>query len=365
MDKLVALNSHNSVPRKGISWRAIFAGLICIISIVFLMNLLGLVFGFGTIEPAEESNPFSGLGTGTLIWWIATNLIALFAGGYVAARVGVSFYHKSGIVQGLMTWALYTFISIWLVTSAIGSIISGVGNTIGSVLSSSGNQQEQSSQAQQEASEQQNLQLNITLEQVKNQFYSLLESTDKPALDPDRLENKTESVLQNAQRNAQQAARNPGAIQAELDQIFNNARNEFENTWDALDKDALTNVLVERTDMTESEARSAVDRYVARYEDVRLQSEQYLEQVKQQAQQTAGNITQAISDAALYLFIALLLGAIVAAAGGSAGVKSLRSDYIDSHYITSETAYVESDDRITTRRERRVDYDRDDRRDLK
>lgn len=343
MNELVELNSHNVVPRKGISWRAIFAGVACILSVVFLLNLLGLVFGFGTINPVEENNPLSGVGTGSLIWWIVSNLIALFAGGYVAARVGVSFYHKSGIVQGIMTWALYTFISAWLLTSAVGSIISGVGNTIGSVLSSGSDQQEQS-QREQQLKQQQNQQLNISFEQAKREFYNLLEDTEKDALDPDRLENQAQEVVQNAKQEAREAVRKPGQIDAQVEQIFDNARNEFEDSWKAIDKEALVNVLTERTDMSETEARNTVERYVSQYENLRQESEQIMEQVKQKAQETAGNIAEAISDAALYLFIALLLGVIVAAAGGAVGVKSLRSDYVDSHYIHSEYRTYRDDD---------------------
>lgn len=364
MNKLVELNSHNAVPRKGISWRAILAGLVCVISISFLLNLLGLSFGFGTIDPAEESNPLSGVGTGALIWWIVSNLIALFAGGYVAARVGVSFYHKSGIVQGLMTWALYTFISAWLVTSAIGGIISGVGNTIGSVLSSGSSSQQQQTQGQQQANQQQSQQLNISLEQAKQEFYSLLEDTGKPALDPQRVEDQAEGVMQSAEERARTAAERPGQIDAQVEQIFSQARNQFEDQYEALDKEALVNVLTERTDMSEEEARRTVDNYVSQYENVRQQSEQFLQQAKQQAQEAAGNITDAMADAALYLFIALLLGAIVAAAGGATGVKNLRSDYVDTHYIKREHAtYYEDDDTVRTRRtDRTVDNDSDDRR---
>lgn len=347
MEKIIDLNSHNAVPRKGISWRAIFAGIITILSVVFLLNLLGLVFGLGTIDPAEEANPMSGVGTGSLIWWIVTNLLALFAGGYVAGRVGISFQNKSGMIQGIMTWALYTFISAWLLTSAIGGIISGVGSTISGVLSSSGQNQNQTSQNQQQTQQQQSQQLNISLEQAKQEFYQLLEDTGKPALDPDRIENKAEEVAQEAQNNAQSIANQPGQIDAEIEQIFSNAKNEFENTFEALDKDALVNVLVERTDMSESEARSTVNNYVSQYENLRQQSEQFLQNVEQQAEQTAGSIAQGIADAALYLFIALILGLIVAAFGGMAGVKSLRHDYADSHYVHSQTV---------------VDHDRDVRR---
>lgn len=344
MEKVIDLNSHNNVPRKGISWRAIFAGVICILSIVFLLNLLGLVFGFGTINPTEESNPMSGVGTGSLIWWIVSNLIALFAGGYVAARVGASFYNKSGMIQGIMTWALYTFISAWLLTSAVGSIISGVGNTIGNVLSGGGQEQSQQQQQaqQQQTQQQQNRQLNLSLEQVKSKVYGLLEDTDKQALDPDRLENKVEEVTNEAQNTAQSGSRRPGQMDNQVEQIFSNAKNEFDNTFEALDKQALVNVITERTNMTEAEARRSVDNYSLEYDNLQQQSEQFLQNVGQQAQQTAGNIAQGIADAALYLFIALVIGLIVAALGGVAGVKSLRTDYADSHYI----------------RENSVDYDR-------
>lgn len=356
MDKIIDLNSHNIVPRKGISWRAIFAGVICILSLVFLLNLLGMVFGFGTIEPSEESNPLSGLGTASLIWWIITNLIALFAGGYVAARVGVSFYNKSGIVQGIMTWALYTFISAWLLTSAVGSIISGVGSTIGSVLS--GSDQQQTSQNQSDAAtQQQNQILGVSLQEAKSEFYQLLEDTDKEALDPDRIERQASEVVQDARSQAREAARQPGQVDTKIEQIFNNAKNEFEGSFEALDKQALVNVLTERTDMSESEATTAVDNYIGQYENLRAEAEQFLQKVEEQAAQTAGNVSQAIADAALYLFLALILGVIVAALGGYVGVKSLRGDYADTHYVSSDD----------TRRDRTVDYDHDndDRRDLR
>ena len=338
MEKIIDLNSHNAVPRKGVSWRAIFAGVVCIISVVFLLNLLGLVFGFGTIEPTEESNPMSGVGTGSLIWWIVSNLLALFAGGYVAARVGVSFYNKSGMIQGMLTWALYTFISAWLLTSAVGSIISGVGSTIGNVLSSGGQQQKSQTQNQNQnqAQQQQDQMLNISLEQAKQKIYGLLEDTGKPALDPDRLENKAENVAQEAQQRTSNIAQNPGQIDNRIEQIFNNASNVFDNSFEALDKQALVNVIVERTGMSEAEATNAVNSYVAQYENLVGETDNLLEQAEQKAEKVAGNITQAIADAALYLFIALILGLIVAAMGGMAGVKSLRSDYADSHLFDGE-----------------------------
>lgn len=341
MKKVSRLNSYDAVPRKGVSWRAIFAGTLTVISIMVVLNLIGLAIGFGSIEPTEESNPLKGLGTGALIWWILSNLIALFGGAYVAARVGVSFSNKSGIIQGIMTWALYTIVSAWLLTTAIGSIISGVGNLVGGVLSSAGKVIEQQVGP---VINDQLKDVDISLEQARQEFYSLLEDTNKEALDPDRLENRAENVAAETQERAEQAARQPGNANAQIDQIFDNARSEFGDAFEALDRDALVNVVMERTNMSRAEAERTVDNYISQYERLRVRAERFLQNTKEQATKQAENVANAVADAALYLAIALILGVLVAAAGGYMGVASLRKDYADTHYI----------------REDRVDYTRDE-----
>lgn len=330
MSKVTRLNSYDAVPRKGVSWRAIFAGTITVLSVMLVLNLIGLAIGLGTIEPTEESNPLSGLGTGALIWWVVSSLIALFLGAFVAARVGVSFSTKSGVVQGIMTWALYTFISAWLLTSAIGSILSGVGNLVGGVLSKAGNVVEN----QVGPIIQNQLQdVDISLEQAKGEFMQLLEDTNRQQLDPNNLQQRGNQVISQAENSAQEAARQPGTTDQQVQDIFDNARNEAENTFEALDRDALVNVLMERTNMSRAEAERTVDRYIAQYERLRTRAEQFAQNAKEQANQTAENVAQAVSDAAKYLAIALVLGMLVAAGGGAAGASNLRSDYEDTHYI--------------------------------
>ena len=330
MERVTNVNLYNSVPRKGISWKAIIAGLICALSILLIFNLIGLAVGFGAIDPAEENNPFSGLGTGSLIWWIVSNLIALFIGGYVAGRVGVSFFNKSGMVQGLMTWALYTTLSIWIFTSAIGGIISGVGNVISNVLSGS---QNNSQNQVTNTTQQQNQGLDISLEQAKQEFYGLLGDTEKPALDPENIENNVDQVVEESRNEVQQMVRQPGSIDAEIEEIFGNAKDEFQNTFQALDQQALVNVLTSRTDMSESEAERTVDNYLSEYNNLLEDSENFLQQIEKEAQQKAGNVAEAVADAAIYLAIALILGMVTAAAGGYTGVKNLRKDYEKNDYL--------------------------------
>lgn len=334
MKEVQTLNSYDAVPRKGISWRAILAGTVTVLAVSLILNLIGLAIGLGTIEPTEESNPLSGIGTGALIWWILSNLIALFLGGFVAARVGVSFSNKSGIIQGIMTWALYTLVSAWLLTSVIGSILSGVGNIVGGVLSTAGNViQDQVGPVVQDQLED----VDISLEQAREEFYALLEDTNQEELDPENLEEGAGNVQAQAERRARQAARQPGATDQEIERIFDEAQDEFEGAYEALDREALVNVLMERTDMSRPEAERTVDNYTAQYERLRQRAESFLERTKEEANQQAENIAQGVADAALYLSIALVLGVLVAGAGGFAGVSNLRDDYVHTRYIAENS----------------------------
>jgi len=52
-----------------------------------LLNLLGAGIGLTSVNPATEPDTMEGLGVGTTIWWVVSNLIALFVGGLVAGRM--------------------------------------------------------------------------------------------------------------------------------------------------------------------------------------------------------------------------------------------------------------------------------------
>ncbi|WP_194774580.1 YrzE family protein [Pararhodonellum marinum] len=335
METTSNLNSYHKVPPKGISWRAILGGTVAALSIMLILNLIGLAIGLWSIEPTEETNPLSGLGTGSIIWWVLSNLIVLFIGGFVAARVGVSFASFSGVVHGVMTWALYSLVSAWLLTSVIGSIISGVGNLVGGVLSATGQVVE--NQLGPVVKEQfENLEL--SLDDARDEFYSLLEDTDKDELDPDYLE----SQAQRSASDAQEAAQSPGSRDAKVEGVLSQSKNRFEQSFEALDKQALVNILVERTDMSENEAKQTVENTFGEFERAREEFEEFLQEAEETARAQAEKIAEAAGDAAMYLAIALILGGIAAALGGYVGVKNLREDYFRNEHLVEEreAAYV-------------------------
>ena len=105
---------------------------------MFLLNLLGLGIGLTSIDPLTEANPFKGVGTGTTIWWILSNTAALFCGGLVAARMSGYTDNVDGASHGFLSWALYLILDIFMLISAIGGALNGVGNLVSGVIGGSG-----------------------------------------------------------------------------------------------------------------------------------------------------------------------------------------------------------------------------------
>ncbi|MCR9013702.1 YrzE family protein [Aquiflexum gelatinilyticum] len=334
MENVTELNFYNKVPRKGISWRAILAGTIAALSLMLILNLIGLAIGLWSIEPTEESDPLSGLGTGSIIWWVVSNLIVLFVGGLVAARVGVSFTNTSGVIQGIMTWALYTLVSAWLLTSVVGSIISGVGNIFGGIISTTG---DVVADQLGPVIKDQFADLEVSLDGAKDEFYSLLEDTNKDKLDPQYLESQARRSVNDAQEGASEMARRPGRRDSTIEEVFGKTKNRFEQSFEAIDKQALVNILVERTGMTEAEAKNTVDNSVAEFERAREEFDAFVQETKEKAKVKAEEIANAVANAAIYLAIALTLGAMAAAFGGFLGVKNLRENYLKHDHMAGKT----------------------------
>lgn len=308
------INPYTHEPKKGVSWRAIAAGTLTVLTIILILNLIGLAIGLGTIEPTEENNPFSGIGTGALIWWGVSNLIALFAGGFVAARVGVSLTDISGVVQGIMTWALYTLISIWLLTTVVGTIISGVGSAVSGVISTTG---DVAGDAFAPAIEELVEDLDVSLGDAKEEIYSLMRDAD---MDPNELESDVEEGVS-------QGLRDGG-----IEQAFRNAKNRLTQTFEEVDRDELVNIVVDRTNMNRNEAERAVDNALADYEALREDVEQFLAEVEETAREEGEKAAEAAAKAAGYMSVAFILGLFAAAVGGVLGVKDLRDDY-ETHYV--------------------------------
>ena len=191
---------------RRISWGSVFAGLIVAIMISLVLALLGMAIGLGTVNPAQEANPFSGLGLGAAIWWVASSLIALFFGGWVAARMAGVPRGFDGAVHGVLTWGLVTLVTFYFLGSALGRIIGGAGSLVGQGLGLVGQGVAAAAPKVAGAAQDKMQEEGITLGSIKAEAAQLLRETGKPGLQPEALRQQAQQAGQTAQSGAAQAA---------------------------------------------------------------------------------------------------------------------------------------------------------------
>ena len=110
-----------------VSWGAIFLGLAIAIGIQILLGLLGISIGLVAFDPADPGG-IQAWGVGTALYVIAVQIISLFVGGFVAARLSPARTDQSALFHGASIWALATIIMVWFGSTTTGMLISTLSN---------------------------------------------------------------------------------------------------------------------------------------------------------------------------------------------------------------------------------------------
>lgn len=119
-----------------IAWGAIFAGVAVGLITQLLLNMLGLGLGLATLDPGTSDNPSAGgLSIGAAIWWVLSGIIASFVGGWLAGRLAGKPRESTGGWHGLTSWAVTSLIVVYLLTSAVSSVVGGAFGALGSAAS--------------------------------------------------------------------------------------------------------------------------------------------------------------------------------------------------------------------------------------
>ena len=297
---------------KRISWGAIFAGALVALVVGFVLNLLGLGIGLQTFDPASEPDSLGGFGTGQGIWIVISSLASLFAGGWVAGRLAGMPRKTDGVLHGIVVWAVTTVLTLYLLSSGVGRVVSGVTGLIGSGLNAVGaGVAAVAPSAADLAQEQLGVDLsNVDLQAVQAEARDLLRQTGDPALQPENIQSEAEAIADNASDNV---------TDADVEAAINQAYGRAEGVVREVDRSDLVNVLAARTGMSQAEARQTVESWEAQFAQTRQTVSREVDTLQTQAVETAESATDFLGTAALVGFFALLLGAVAAGFGGGVG----------------------------------------------
>ena len=359
-------DSTIAVRVRRASWGAILGGFFTAAAMQMLLSLLGLAFGFWSIDPVTEDNPIAGLGTAAGIWWVVTGLISLAFGGWIAGYLAGFQDSVDGMIHGVVTWGLLTVTSFWLAGSAMGSIFNATANALGTGLSTAADWAVPDQSRQQPKQQVQIVVLregeggltfadensknrestdsksSANYEKVASQMREMLNQTGKESLQPDQLEKAGQRLVDAAKDAGIAAAKDPGRAENHFNGLMDAFFTEWKSVKQDLDKDALANVITSNTDMSKEEAMKSIDRWQNEYETMRKEVKQGASEAQTQIASTLEDAKQkigqqyqetkratlhateetldAIGHAAFWSFISTLLGLFAAAGGGALGV---------------------------------------------
>lgn len=278
------LPSHleNTLPaaatsgHRRVSWGAILAGVAIALSLQLLFNILGLGVGASTIDVRQDGAPGSGLAIGAGVWFAVSALISLFVGGWAAGRMAGVPTAKDGMLHGFTTWSITSILTIFLLSSAVGSIIGGSASLLGRAGALTG---QSAAAAAPTVTNMISQATGVTPADVKQQAGDL-------ASDPRFQTFVQQSVSQ-------------GDVTPEA-------------------RTNLVQLVATKQGISEAQANDEVNTWQSKLQQAAAQA-------KSTAVNAADKTASGVSQAALWSFAALLLGAIAATVGGMVGSPRLHT----------------------------------------
>jgi hypothetical protein len=283
----------NESTASAISWAAIIAGAFAAAAMGLILGVLGTGLGFAAVSPWVNSGASATtIGIASAIWLLLMSAIASAIGGYLAGRLRTRWVDVHGdevffrdTAHGFVAWAVGTVITAAVLTSAAGAFIGGTAKAAATGAAAlgagaAGAATTAANAAPGRAS---------ALADPNAYYVDSLFRTDKPA---------------------EGAAPDVAATRAEAVRIFANGLRGGE--LPASDRQYLAQVVAARTGLSPADADKRVNDVYSRAQAVTADAEA-------KAREAADAARKAATYSALWMFIALLVGAFAATYAATLG----------------------------------------------
>jgi hypothetical protein len=109
-----------------LSWGPVVAGIAVALVVQILLTMLGVGLGLAALIPSSgTASEVATISTVGAAWYVISGILAAFAGGYIAGRAKGNSIPSVGGLHGLVSWAATALIVMYLMTSAVGSLVGG------------------------------------------------------------------------------------------------------------------------------------------------------------------------------------------------------------------------------------------------
>ena len=295
--------SVSDLNNPGVSWGAVLAGAAAAAALSFILLILGVGLGLSSVSPWSFNA--TAIGVSTIAWLAFMQLAASGIGGYMAGRLRVKWssihtdeVHFRDTAHGLLAWAVATLITVAVLAGGTRAVLSGAidaGSGVAAAVSpvaaagAAGAKQGEGGGAN-------------PLDYFSDMLLRAAPAAGTPAP-------TTAGVTLADQR-------------VEIGKIF--ATGLSTGSLAADDRAYLGQVVASRTGLTQAEAEARVDAVYARAAKAAADA-------KAAAQQAAETARKAGAHTALWMFVALLLGAFVASLAATFGSRQRDHERVLRH----------------------------------
>jgi len=273
---------------RNLSWRAIIAGSVAGLAVHLLLTVLGLGLGIGSLEPITDQNPVAKLGLGAGIAWCVSALIALWTAGWVAGRFAPAGYRRSGGLHGFLVWCVATVAAFVFASTTAGALVGGATKVIG-----------------------------MAAKPVAAAASGVTDiAKDAIKQNTDAIGSYVDEALQSRGQNASpaEAVRAKREISYALTKLF--APGSDVNNPET--RAAATRALTE-AGISEQDANRMLTEWTNSYQRMKADFQATQDRAEQKAREAGEKASTAVSHAAIWTFVAFLIGAVIASLGGKAG----------------------------------------------
>lgn len=341
-------NYRASAPLAGtgsvqrVFWGAIIAGAVIAVALMTFFTIFGIGIGAAIVDPQFDQNPGDGMSISTGIYLILTQLIALGAGGFVAARMAGIPRTISSLLHGASVWAVTTVFLAWAsvmgagaMFGAAGSLLSGTANSVASageaIVPDNISLPDPSELASELSMDDLPDEVQTTLRENGITEENLRAETQAAFRDVFS-QREQEAAMAEAKATIRDMVASPGDIGSDLDAFVDNMVGGENAIISNKDRQQALATIERRLGITPEEAEEVIASIENGIDEAAKGMREMMNTAQAKTIEAAQTASEALSTIALLLALASLLG-LAAACGGAFGGRpsSLIGDRYDDH----------------------------------
>lgn len=314
---------------SGVSWGAVFAGAAAAAALSFILLILGVGLGLSSVSPWSFNA--GAIGVSTIAWLAFMQLAASGIGGYIAGRLRVKWnsvhgdeVHFRDTAHGLLAWAVATLLTVVLLASGVRAVIGGAidagaaaGAAAGAVVAPA------AATAVAKGADEASSSTGNPLDYFSDM---LLRSAPAAGAAPASTDGANAAApaasgmpaMSNTSGNSGNSG-NSNTSSTEINKILATSLADGKLTPE--DRTYLAQVVAKRSGLSQADAERRVD-------DIYARASKAAADAKAKAQAAAETARKAGAHTALWMFVALLLGAFVASLMATVGGRQRDHDRV-------------------------------------